>query len=395
MQFIVILVGLLLGLVLMGRPRGLARGAGSSSAVDDPTSRRNAVGPLTVIIPARNEAASLPRLLADLAAQTAPIRTIVVADDQSTDATAALARAAGATVVAVPPLPAGWMGKPWACHSAVNALGAPGALGEPGIPGIGPDDVLVFLDADVRLAPDAFEALIGRLATDDVVSVQPFHEAETPREQFSVMFNIVSAMGIALGTDHPNAVVGPVIACRAALYEAVGGHASVAQRIAEDVALGARFIDTGARVRVYEGGRSVRYRMYPGGWSDLVNGWTKNVATGAGSVPWWRSVAIALWVTAVGAAAGTVSRIDLHADDPLERFGPAIVIAAAVLVLRHGARRAGSFRAWCWWLFPVVVAFFMAVFLRSVIATLVLRKVRWKDRSVQLGSDPLTPEGAL
>ncbi|NLA35618.1 MAG: glycosyltransferase [Actinobacteria bacterium] len=383
MYFAFVLAGLLLGLVLLGRPRLLDPRRDADR--DGSAASLRPVGSLIVIIPARNEASSLPRLLADLAAQHAPIRAIIVADDQSTDDTAALAAAGGATVVPVPPLPAGWMGKPWACESAVASLASEA----------GADDVLVFLDADVRLAPDAFDHLADRLRRDDVVSVQPFHEAESSREQFSVMFNIVSAMGIGLGTDHPNAVVGPLIACRSSLYRQVGGHGSVARCIAEDVALGARFVATGARVRVYAGGRSVRYRMYPGTWRDLLDGWTKNVATGAGSVPRRRSIAIALWVTALGAAIGTLSRVDLNATDPVERFGPAAVIVAAMLVMRSGARRAGSFRAWCWWLYPIVLAFFMAVFFRSVMATLVLRKVRWKDRSVPLAPEPVAVERAL
>ncbi|HET6587133.1 MAG TPA: glycosyltransferase, partial [Oleiagrimonas sp.] len=48
-----------------------------------------------VLIPARDEAATLPRTLAALARQGAGLRVVVI-DDQSSDATAEVARAAGA-----------------------------------------------------------------------------------------------------------------------------------------------------------------------------------------------------------------------------------------------------------------------------------------------------------
>ncbi|MGH9060548.1 MAG: glycosyltransferase, partial [Acidimicrobiales bacterium] len=106
----------------------------------EPATRR-----VSVIVPARDEAASLPHLLASLAAQTEPAGEVIVVDDGSRDDTAALAAAAGVTVVPAGEPPPGWAGKPWACH-----VGSEAASG----------DVLVFLDADVTLAPDG----LGRLA---------------------------------------------------------------------------------------------------------------------------------------------------------------------------------------------------------------------------------------
>ncbi len=96
---------------------------------------------ISVIVPARDEAARLPRLLDSLAADAQPYEVLVV-DDRSTDGTAAVARAAGATVVPAE-RPAGWSGKAYACWA-----GAQAAQG----------DLLVFLDADVEPAPGAVGA---------------------------------------------------------------------------------------------------------------------------------------------------------------------------------------------------------------------------------------------
>ena len=97
-----------------------------------------------MVIPARNEADALPALLASVLPQLGANDECLVADDGSTDATAAVARARGATVFAVPPVPDGWIGKCWAIHSGTER-----ATGE----------LLVFLDADVTLAPDALDRL--------------------------------------------------------------------------------------------------------------------------------------------------------------------------------------------------------------------------------------------
>ena len=80
--------------------RGIGTGEGSPS--------------VSVIIPARNEAHNLPRLLASLTCQKQGPLEIIVVDDGSTDGTADVARVHGAKVVNPGSLPDGWRGKPWA-----------------------------------------------------------------------------------------------------------------------------------------------------------------------------------------------------------------------------------------------------------------------------------------
>jgi cellulose synthase/poly-beta-1,6-N-acetylglucosamine synthase-like glycosyltransferase len=103
---------------------------------------------VSIIVPARNEAHNLPALLASLRGLTPPAHQIIIVDDHSTDGTGDLARAAGAIVVTPPPLPAGWLGKPWACHA-----GAQAATG----------DLLLFSDADTVHAPWSLTRAIARL----------------------------------------------------------------------------------------------------------------------------------------------------------------------------------------------------------------------------------------
>src|SRR4051794_38165928 len=71
---------------------------------------------LSIVIPARNEAGNLPRLLESIAVSPVRPAEILVIDDASTDNTALIAQSLGATVIPSVSLPEGWTGKAWACH---------------------------------------------------------------------------------------------------------------------------------------------------------------------------------------------------------------------------------------------------------------------------------------
>jgi hypothetical protein len=135
---------------------------------------------VAVVVPARDEEASLPHLLTSLRLLSPPVDEVVVVDDASTDATSSVARDAGATVLDPGEPPAGWTGKAWACQVGADATRA---------------DLLLFLDADTVLSPDALGGLLELHARrGGLVSVQPFHTPVRPYEQLSSYFNVVSLM---------------------------------------------------------------------------------------------------------------------------------------------------------------------------------------------------------
>ena len=346
------LVGWSCGWLLLWRPRPLPPRA------CDPTPRP----PLTVVVPARDEESSLPLLLATLVPQLRPGDRCVVVDDESSDRTAAVAAAAGAEVVAAPPRPEGWTGKAWACATGA-ALAASTSGGE---------DVLVFIDADVRLErPDVLDRLAAQVgaAPDGLISVQPWHRTSRPVEQLSLFFNVAALMGsvafTVLGTRvRPTLAFGPVLACRLAAYEASGGHAhaSVRGAVAEDIALAQRF----PSVALFTGRPDVSFRMYPGGLRGLIQGWTKNIASGAASVRGWFAVLIVGWLWSLNG--GWITSVWFYA-------------ASVVQVLVLG-RRAGRFGPLSAAAYPVLVVCFLVIFLRSVALTLLRRPVPWKGRPV-------------
>jgi 4,4'-diaponeurosporenoate glycosyltransferase len=331
---------------------------------------------VSVVVPVRDEAERLPRLLAALAAAVPAPDEVVVVDDGSTDGTAALADAAGAVVVPAA-RPAGWTGKAFACQR-----GAETARG----------DVLVFLDADVEPAPAAVGSLAAAaLVARGLVSALPTQRDERPYERVSAGAGLVALLGA--GTGEPPRrrwwrrafAFGPALAVPADVYARVGGHAAARGSIAEDVALAAVADAAGVPVRSLLGGRLLAYRMYPEGPARLVEGWTKNLATGGAATPPLRLAAVVAWVTAVLQSALTA----VGAATGGGALFPALVAYALFALQFHVlARRVGRYGVATSLLHPLLIGVFVALFACSVVLTYGPGRVRWRGRVVDLRRAP-------
>jgi 4,4'-diaponeurosporenoate glycosyltransferase len=358
------------GAWLLGSGRRLERPAGSGV---------NRI-PLSVVIPARNEAAPLPALLASLRTQTLLPDEVIVVDDHSSDATAAKAAGAGATVISPPPLPAGWLGKSWACHH-----GAAAASGE----------LLLFLDADVVLDPPALAALVARHgAAGGMISVQPEHRPVAAYEQLSAVCNIVSLMGTGAFTARPlrppDMAFGPCLLVGRGDYDRIGGHAHPAVRlqVAEDIAMARQLRAAGGSVTLRSGGDLVGFRMYPGGRRQLVEGWTKMIGNG-GRLTWWPlQLLIGVWVTGalLGARRGLAAfRLLTGRGGRRRAAGDLAVYAAWVAEMAWLMRRVGRWHRLTPVLFPAPLAAMVALFARSVGLIARHRPARWRGRDVPAG----------
>ena len=345
---------------------------------------------VSVVVPARNEQSTLPTLLESLRQLEVAVRDVVVVDDGSEDATAAVARSAGAVVLQAGPPPAGWTGKASACD-----VGARASTG----------DLLLFLDADTALAPHALRDLVDVQARHGgLVSVQPFHCVVRPYEQLSAYFNVVSLMASgAFGRrrgKRPMAF-GPCLLTSRGDYERSGGHAAVRGEILDDVSLAVAYDKAGLPVRCAAGGQSIRMRSYPGGIRQLAGGWTKNFASGAAAAALGPALGSVLWVcsqhvVAVAAILPLVAVATGRSAQPAHWHLALVAFAWLVVAwqLRSILRRIGSFRWWTWLLFPVPLLAFDVLFAISAVLTVFRRSVRWRGREVPLHGRGSAGEGA-
>ena len=322
--------------------RTLPRGVGSRPSV-------------AVVIPARDEEHNIGDAVRAIAVQLKPGDEIVVVDDHSTDATATVARDAGAHVVTASALAQGWMGKPQACWVGADATSA---------------EILLFVDADVRAqgsdVVDRLSALVIKHPRA-LISVQPWHTPGTFTERAAAMFNVVAVMGSGAGrlwsrTRHAM-VFGPVLACRRSEYFLVGGHAheSVRGSVVEDIALGRLFETT----KVFLGDQtSITFRMYPLGARSLIDGFTKNMARGLAQTRAVDAVAVVAWVTAMVGAL----------------FTSPLLYLASVVQIACIQRRVGNFGLLAALAYPLGAVVFVGVLLRSVLAALGIGRTSWAGR---------------
>ncbi len=329
---------------------------------------------ISVIIPARNEEDNLPKLLSDLNKQNKTVFEIICVNDASSDHTPDVALSYGAKLINVEEKPEGWVGKSWACQ-----LGANHAQG----------DSLLFLDADVRLTPDAVEKLQQTQQKHDcVISVQPYHQLEKFYEQFSLFFNLimVAANGVSCPFIRKNiGLFGPVILINKDEYGSIDGHLSAKNSIVDDLSLGEKLKSEGIPFKLFLGGKDISFRMYSGGFRQLLQGWTKNFATGASKTSLPLVFMIVLWLsTCISAVIYFFNLISVYSHQHL--IFAVLVYCIVTVELISAARHIGSFRKWFIALFPLPLTAFLAIFLVSIFKKVFGIKVKWKGRNIKPGS---------
>lgn len=243
-----------------------------------------AEGPsLSVVIPARNEAANIERCVRSvLQATYAPLQVIVV-DDRSTDGTAGIAEWIAASpeargrlrVIRGAEVPEGWFGKPWAIVQGYRETTG---------------DLLLFADADTWQDTDLIARAVTALRNEhvDLLSVLPRQEMESFWERLvqpHVFFALQARVGELRHVNRTrtvwNAIAnGQFILTNRVAYESIGTHAAVRDTVAEDVALAQTYVRSGRDIFLLHAEEFMRTRMYRS-LREIVEGWSKNLALGA------------------------------------------------------------------------------------------------------------------
>jgi len=334
---------------------------------------------VSVLLPARDEAARIgPAVRALLASTGLDDLELVVYDDASSDGTGERARAAAAgdhrarVIADTREPPPGWLGKTWACHQLAQAASG---------------TILIFVDADVTVEPDALArtARLLRSAALDLVSPYPRQMAGSPAERLVqplLQWSWLALLPLrwAERTRRPSgaAANGQLLCVDAATYQRAGGHAAAGVRghVLEDIALLRAVKAAGGRGGVADGTEIATTRMYDG-WAQLRDGYAKSLWA-AGGTPAASAAQVGLlafvfvW-PAARAAAG--SRLALAAT------------LAGVAGRWLAARRTGA-RRW-----PDCAAHPVSIVLFGYLTGLSWARhrtgtARWKGRPVRVGQVP-------
>ena len=241
---------------------------------------------MSVLIPARNEEVNIGDAVAAILASTGVELEVVVLDDGSTDRTAAILAGIAdprLRVIGGPALPAGWSGKQHAC----SILGRAARHG-----------LMVFTDADVRLAPDALIRMAGFMERTEVglASGFPHQVVRTWSEQLLlplIHFLLLGylPMWVMRRSASPGlgAGCGQLFIARRSAYEAAGGHAAIRASLHDGITLPRAFRRAGIMTGLFDATSFASCRMYSSAaevWSGLGKNATEGMAR-AVSLPVW------------------------------------------------------------------------------------------------------------
>ncbi|HJR49552.1 MAG TPA: glycosyltransferase family 2 protein [Gemmatimonadales bacterium] len=340
-----------------------------------------AVGPLvSVIIPARNESATIETVVRSVLASTYRPLELLVVDDRSTDDTAAIAERLaaeheGVRLVPGAPLPPGWYGKPWACIQGYRA-----AKGE----------LLLFTDADTRHEPELLARSVGALRAEgaELLTVAPRQLCVTFWERV-VMPQVWLLLALRYHPARVNRARrerdvianGQFILVPRASYEAVGTHEIVGGEVAEDLALAQAFHRAGRRIHFAFAERLMQTRMYRS-LPEIVEGWSKNMYLGGrrsfpgepmlqALVPVMLVLGFAFWLVPPVVLALTAGRGEIGSP-----AAAATGLSALFWVLISLGMR---IPAWYGLLYPLGALTALAIGVRSVWRG--GRKVEWRGRA--------------
>jgi hypothetical protein len=330
---------------------------------------------VSVLVPARNEEQNIRATLEALLKNRDCHFEVIVLDDHSTDGTAAIAREfasrdARVRFESAPPLPAGWCGKQHACHILGRLARHP---------------LLVFIDADVRLASDALSRMVSFMERTeaDLASGVPRQELKTFSERLLIpMIHFILLgflpMHAMRRTRWPSmsAGCGQLFIARREAYEKSGGHAKLRDSLHDGIKLPRVFRHAGLATDLFDATDLATCRMYRTNaetWRGLGKNATEGLAAPGTIVP----------MTAL-LLGGQVLPFVLLGFAPLTS-GTALVLSgvAAVLVLMPRLIAAWRFRQplGSALLHPVGVVLLLTIQWHALVRHFAGKPSEWKGRS--------------
>jgi glycosyltransferase involved in cell wall biosynthesis len=366
--FIFALAALPAGLVL----RNLNLFGSSAADGHDP-----ALG-ISVLIPARNEQQGIAAAVESVVSNDLETLEVIVMDDHSSDDTAAIVREIGrrdsrVQLAEAPDLPAGWNGKQHACWQLSQ---------------LASHELLLFMDADVRLKPDALRRLAAQLQSTraDLLSGFPNQELGSLSEQLMIPMMYVVLLGY-LPLDQMRASTKPefgagcgqLFLAKREPYNACKGHQAIQGSRHDGLKLPRAFRSAGFMSDLFDASDIATVRMYHN-WPEVFRGLLKNADEGIANP----KLIIVFTILLLGAAVWPILAFT-HALYYAWPLTATVLLGAATVLsfvprwliakrLRHSMLGV--------WLHPASVSLFVALqwiaFIRSLLG---LKGIAWRGRT--------------
>jgi dolichol-phosphate mannosyltransferase len=243
------------------------------------------LGACTAVVPTLNEADRISPCLDGLSRQSYELREAIVVDSYSVDGTGDLVKAAAQKdprfrLINDDPLPAGWVGRPWALHTGFLASSQK-------------CEWILGIDADTVPHPGLIASLLKTAAAGnyDLISLSPQFILKYPGElwlQPALLMTLVYRFGpTGTGPDVPERVManGQCFLCKRDVLVALGGYEVARGSFCDDVTLARYAAAKGFKVGFLDGAKVLKVRMYEGA-IETWNEWgrsldLKDAASGA------------------------------------------------------------------------------------------------------------------
>lgn len=331
---------------------------------------------LSVLIPARNEARVLPETLEALQQVKGVTLEIIVLDDHSTDGTDTLVRAAASLdprirLEQAPTLPPGWCGKMNACQ----------ALGH-----LARHDHMLFLDADVRLAPDGPRKALWALQETGaaLLSGVPRQETRTPLEWLLIPLIHVILLGfLPMGRMHRTtapaygAGCGQFMLTTRSAWQQAGGHAAIRSSLHDGLKLPRAYRAVHLTTRLVDATDLATCRMYRSA-SEVWQGLLKNACEGFAQ---WRMLPFMTVVLALGQVLPLPLALAAVAEGDVRACGVALVAAVAAWGPRIALGRRFGQNGLGIALHPVGFLLFLILQWQALALKMLRRPATWKART--------------
>lgn len=262
----------------------LALAVTNFATIRRPSKSRESASTVTVLLPVRNEAENIERILGELEGQiNLPHLSIVVIDDSSEDQTFQLASSltsSRVSVIQAPALADGWIGKVAALQAGYRHI-------EVDMP-----EVVISIDADVHFESDAISRAVNSLHDTDLDFLSPYPRqiAHTwgerliqPLLQWSWMSTVLLRGAEKFPMASTVICNGQFLVMRGSALKTIGGFESVSRKVLDDIELGRSFVAAGFKGTVMSGSEISSTRMYQS-FHEVRAGYGKSLHLAFGSI---------------------------------------------------------------------------------------------------------------